>query len=152
MDAETLKQGRKFKTHMLADHIKPQLFQNLQIVCHGLPVGRSVYAVWPKPLVQSAKLEDKFAVQNGPLDAIHVAFGNSAEPSITLDLVAVHIDGDVVQVGRVRRPQFRRINIELHLFVGSPLMGRQGITGVKVVDNDLNRRSFSGCTMNRRGY
>lgn len=121
---------------MLADHVKAQTLQQLQIINHGFLRGRRVDTIRPESLVQRTEHEDEFAVQQWPDDAIHSALGDGPEPGVALYLVLAHLDSDVVQVRRVGRPQLWRGHLELEWPVGGSAVGCHYIA--VVVHGDLD--------------
>lgn len=55
---------------MLSHHVETQTLQYLEIVDHGLAARRSVQAIGPIALVERTKVEEEFAVDKWPLDAV----------------------------------------------------------------------------------
>jgi hypothetical protein len=47
---------------MLAKHVEAKVFQHLEIILHGLTIGRCIKAVRPVTLIESTKLEHELAV------------------------------------------------------------------------------------------
>jgi hypothetical protein len=74
-------------THVLADHVETQILQHLQIVHHCLVIRGRVYSVGPEALVQRTKHEDKFSIEQRPLDAVNHASGNCTEANVTLHYI-----------------------------------------------------------------
>lgn len=51
------------RTYVFAEHVEAKVFQHLEVILHGFTVGWRVQAIWPVPLVKSAELEHKLAVE-----------------------------------------------------------------------------------------
>lgn len=111
-----LSMERGWLTHMLSNHVKPKVFQDLKVIHHGFPGWGGVQAVRPVPLVERAKQEHEFAIEQRPLHAFDDASGDCSESGITEDFVVSQACGQVVERWRRRRPQ-------LHIFHGEFELG-----------------------------
>jgi hypothetical protein len=83
---------------MLADHVETQLLEHLEVIYHCFTGRSSIQSIWPVSLIQGAKHEDEFSIQQGPLNTINLAAGNCAEAGVALHFVFVQLDGHIVQV------------------------------------------------------
>lgn len=97
---------------MLADHVHAKVLQDVKVKLHGLVGRRRVDAIGPVSLVESAELEDEFAVQQRPSHAVDHTGGDGAEARVTADLIVAQAHGDIVKRGRVRAPQLGRVDFE----------------------------------------
>lgn len=57
-------------TYMLSHHVETQALQHLEIVDHGFAARGRVETIGPVALVQRAEVEEEFAVDERPFDAI----------------------------------------------------------------------------------
>jgi len=83
---------------VLAQHVKTEALQLLQVIHEGLVVGRNIDAVRPEALVQGTELEEELPVDQGPLDAVDLTAGDRAEASVGCHLVVADGDAQVVAV------------------------------------------------------
>src|SRR5690606_35340868 len=88
---------------VLADRVEAEPLGLHQVVLESLVGGRGVDAVGPEALVERADLEDGLAVEQHPV----VLDFDAAHAEVRADLVALHPDGQVVQVRVLRRPEPR---------------------------------------------
>ena len=130
---------------MLADHVEAQTLQELEVVHHGLPVGRCVDAIRPVALVQSAEHEDKLSVEKRTQNTVDLALGERAEPGVAVHFVVAQTNSHVVQVGRVRRPQLDVRYLEDHGLIS--LSGVRGNLVVAIVHRHLDRVCVSTDTV-----
>lgn len=114
-------------TYVLADHVHSQALQELKVENESLEVRSKVQAVGPVALVERAELEDELAVQKRPPYAVDDARGNSAESGVALDDIVSQTHRDVVQVGRVGRPQLRGVDGEVEGVASGALLRRNNI-------------------------
>lgn len=94
-------------THVFAHHVEPKTLEHLQIVDHRLIIGRGVETIWPIALIQSAKDEDEFAIQERPLDPLDNPSRYRAEASVAVNFIIAHRHSEIVEHRRGWRPQFR---------------------------------------------
>lgn len=102
---------------MFAQHIKPQILENLQVIHHGLQSRRRVQPVRPETLVQRAEQEPELAVQQRPHDPVDRALRDRAEARVAADVVGAEGYADVVQVGGLGGPELGIGYGENELFV-----------------------------------
>jgi hypothetical protein len=93
---------------MFANHVISNSLEDLQVIDHGFSAGCGVNAIWPETLIQGAKLEYEFTVQEGPLDFV-VTFDNHTprdcpEADVALHNIIAKFDSHVVKSRRVWRP------------------------------------------------
>lgn len=122
---------------MFAERVESQFLQELQIIYHAFQRRRHIDTIRPESLVQGAKHEDEFTVQQWPHDSVDGTFGDSSEACVALNLVLAHGDGHIVQVRCIGRPQLWGGDVELEW-----LVGRAVVSGhcVSIVDHgDLDR-------------
>lgn len=62
------------ETHMFPNHIDALRFQELEIILHGLPIRGRHDSIWPPTLVEGTELEDEFAVEKWPRNALDLAY------------------------------------------------------------------------------
>jgi hypothetical protein len=124
---------------MFADHVISDLLQRHQVIPQSLQARGRVQAIRPEALVQGTELEEELAIEQRALDAVDLASGDGSESGIALDGVASELDGDVVQGGRIRRPQLGRVHGEVELRVGRSFSGAYDVGGSWLVDCDLYR-------------
>lgn len=103
---------------MLADHVESKFLQHLQIVRHGFRIRRRVQTIGPESLIEGSELEDKLSIEKMASHSVHFALGNGAEARVALDFVITQLNGNIVQVGRFRPPQFRRFNRKGEFLIG----------------------------------
>lgn len=124
-------------TYMLAKHIETQILQHLEVIIHRFTVRRCVQAVRPVALVQSAELEDKFAVEQRALDSVDFAATDSAECSVAADDIFTKSNCYVVELRRIWRPEFRAFGLECEGRVGAATMADK-FTAIGIDDLDLD--------------
>lgn len=108
---------------MFPKHVHAKALEVVQVIDHGFPIRRRVDTIRPEPLIQGAKVEEELAVEQRPEDAVDLALGNGAEPGVARDLVVADRDGQVVQRGRVGRPEVRGVDGKGEGLVGRALVG-----------------------------
>ena len=86
-------------TYMLSEHVEAKSLQYLQVIYHGLPIWRSVYAIRPESLVQSSEEENKFAVQERSGNSANAAFRYGPKSSVACNLILTHRNGEVIKIG-----------------------------------------------------
>lgn len=74
-------------------------------------------SIRPVSLVQRAKDECEFVVEERALDAVNLAPGDGAEPCVAGHRVLAEGHGDVVQVGCVGRPDLDVVDGECEFLV-----------------------------------
>ena len=75
---------------MLADHVEAEGALHLDVAAEGEIGGRGINAIWPKPLVQGAKLEEELIVKKHFHEAIVRA---------EADLSHAEVAGDRIDAG-----------------------------------------------------
>lgn len=83
---------------MFADHVEAEVLKHLEIIHHGLTVGRRVQTIGPVALVKGTENEDEIVIQKRADDAVNLTGRDGAETGVTQEFVVTHLDREVVQV------------------------------------------------------
>lgn len=98
-------------------------------------------------MIQGTEHEDEFSIEQGPLDPVNLTPGDCTEANIALHSIFAEFDSHVVQVRRVRRPEFRRRYSELEWLIGGAFVSCNSLT--IFVDSDLG---LGGCLLGGAVY
>lgn len=84
---------------MFTNSVETKALEHLQVIHHGLAVGRQVQPIGPESLIQSGHQKGKFAIEKRSLDAVDFSDLDAAECCIAADGVVAHGYSDVVEIG-----------------------------------------------------